>query len=89
MIRIIKLEYYTCKNHETQSLINQCWRIRLGKKIIQKDPKLKISIKRIRIKIEIKNKLDDNYKFSIEKWNLKENHFNKRTKKKSKEWVPN
>jgi hypothetical protein len=28
--------------------------------IIQKDPKPKIAIKRIRIKIEIKNKLEDN-----------------------------
>jgi hypothetical protein len=34
--------------------------------IIQKDPKPKLEIKRIRIKIEIKNKLDDNYQFAIE-----------------------
>ena len=40
--------------------------------IIQKDPKPKLEIKRIRIKIDIKNKLDDNYQFSIEEWNWKE-----------------
>jgi hypothetical protein len=34
--------------------------------IIQKDPKPKIAIKGIRIKIEIKNKLEDNYKILIE-----------------------
>jgi hypothetical protein len=37
--------------------------------IIQKDMKPKLEIKRIRIKIEIKNKLDDNYQFSIEERN--------------------
>ena len=31
--------------------------------IIQKDPKQKITIQKIKVKIEIKNKLDDNYKF--------------------------
>jgi len=31
--------------------------------------KPKLEIKRIRIKIEIKNKLDDNYQFSIEERN--------------------
>jgi len=35
------------------------------KKITQKDSKLKIAIKRIRMKIEIKNKLEGNYKFLI------------------------
>jgi hypothetical protein len=40
------------------------------------------------IKIKIKNELEDNYEFFIEKWNWKENHFNKRTKE-SKEWGPN
>jgi hypothetical protein len=34
--------------------------------IIQKDSKQKIATKRMRIKIEIKNKLEGNYKFLIE-----------------------
>ena len=37
-----------------------------------------IIIKRMRIKIKIKNKLEDNYKFFIQK----KNQFNKRIKKK-------
>jgi len=57
------------------------WMMKSKKKYYTKDPKLKISIKKIRIKIEIKNKLEDNYKFLIKMWNWKENHFNKRTKK--------
>jgi hypothetical protein len=37
----------------------------IEKKITQKAPKQKITIKRIRIKIEIKNKLENNYEFSL------------------------
>jgi hypothetical protein len=41
--------------------------------IIQNDPKPKTTIKRMMIKIEIKNKLEDNYIFFvIERWNWKE-----------------
>jgi hypothetical protein len=54
--------------------------------VIQKEHN--IAIKRMMIKIKIKNELEDNYEFFIEKWNWKENHFNKRTKE-SKEWGPN
>lgn len=32
----------------------------------------KIIIRRIKIKIKIKNKLENNYKFSIEEWNQEE-----------------
>ena len=39
-----------------------------------------IIIKRMRIKIKIKNKLEDNYKFFIQK----KNQFNKRIKKRTK-----
>jgi hypothetical protein len=39
----------------------------IEKKIIQKAPKQKITIKRIRIKIEIKNKLENNYEFSLKR----------------------
>lgn len=40
----------------------------IGKKIsiIQKYPKQKIAIKKVIIKIEIKNKLEENYEFFIE-----------------------
>ena len=44
----------------------------IEKKNIQKNPKQKIIIKKIRIKIEIKNKLEDNYEFSLKRWNWKE-----------------
>jgi hypothetical protein len=37
-----------------------------NKSIIQKDPKQTITNKKIRIKIEIKNKLEGNYIFFIE-----------------------
>jgi hypothetical protein len=41
--------------------------MKLKKKlIIQNDPKQKITLKRMRIKSEIKNKLEGNYKFLIE-----------------------
>jgi len=40
--------------------------IKEKKSIIQKDPKPKIEIRRMKIKIEIKNKLEDNYNFFIE-----------------------
>jgi hypothetical protein len=35
----------------------------------------------MRINIEIKNKLEENYNFFIEMWSWKENQFNKRIKK--------
>jgi hypothetical protein len=41
-------------------------KLKKKKSIIQKDPKPKIEIRRMKIKIEIKNKLEDNYNFFIE-----------------------
>jgi hypothetical protein len=40
--------------------------MKLKKKTIQKDSKQKIAIKKMRINIEIKNKLEENYNFFIE-----------------------
>ena len=48
-----------------------------GKKIVQKDTKPKIANKRLKIKIEIKNKLEDKID--------KKNHLNKRKKNKKNE----
>jgi len=58
------------KNHKAQFLVNQMLKDEIEKKksTIQKYPKQKkkIAIKRMRIKIEKKTKLKDNYKFFIE-----------------------
>jgi hypothetical protein len=43
----------------------------------------------MRIKIEMKNKLEGKYNFFIERWNKKKNQFNKRTKKTIKKWGSN
>jgi hypothetical protein len=57
-------------------------RIKLKKKsIIQKDLKQKITVKKMMIKVEIKNKLEKIINFFIEK----KNSLNNRTKKQSKE----
>jgi hypothetical protein len=68
--KLVTRKHHTWKNCESQSLTNQILKDEIEKtkknSIIQKDPKPKLEIKRIRIKIEIKNKLDDNYQFSIE-----------------------
>jgi len=45
------------------------WNQEEKKSIIQKNSKLVIAIKWIGIKIEIKNKLEENHKFLIEEWN--------------------
>jgi len=53
--------------------------IKLKKKIIQKDPKPKIAMKTMRIKIKIKNKLEDINNFFIKRWNWKnEDHIEKK-----------
>ena len=59
------------------SLILTQSNVKSGKEIIQKDTKPKIANKRLRIKIEIRNKLKD----KIEK----KNHLNKRKKNKKNE----
>ena len=72
-------KHHTWKNYEAQFLTDQILKDEIEKNkknsIIQNDPKPKIEIKRIRIKIEIKIKLDENYQFSIEKWNWKQKSF--------------
>jgi hypothetical protein len=45
----------------------------------------KITIKRMRIKIEVKNKLEGNYKFLIEEWKLKRKITLIKGQRKSKE----
>jgi len=59
---------------------------------MQKDPKHKTTIKRMRMNIEIKNKLKDNLIFMIERWNwtnkywkikLEKENYTKRSKTKN------
>ena len=47
-------EHYTWKNHGVQSQQIKCWMMKSQKKIILKDPKQKITIKTMMIKIKIK-----------------------------------
>ena len=60
----------------TKSNLQQikCWRMELRKKksIIKEFQNLNLAIKKIRIKIKIKNKLEGNFKFFIVGWNWKE-----------------
>jgi hypothetical protein len=67
--RSLYWKHHIWKNYKTQFSTNhiEWWNC---KKIliIQKDQKQKITLKRMRIKSEIKNKLEDNYKFLIEGW---------------------
>ena len=59
------------KNYKTQFSTNQISKDEFEKKnsITQKDPKSKLEIKIMGIRIEIKNKLEDSYIVLIEWWN--------------------
>jgi len=77
-------KHYTWKNHKAQSPINQMLKYEIGERKIYKKIK-KITIKKMRIKIEVKNKLEGNYKFLIEEWKLKRKITLIKGQRKSKE----
>ena len=69
----LKQKHHTWKNNEAQSPTNQMLKDEIGKKFsYTKGSKTQIAVKKMMIKIKIKNDLEDNYEFFIERWNWKE-----------------